>query len=100
METIKPTDMLAALGAIATLPWKPLDATDRAHFADAGPDARIAGVPLAAQGIICEALDIRATFDAGMLAIIGGDAMQIELHGCDPEGEPIAIATPLTIIEH
>ena len=43
--------MLAALGAIATLPWKPLDANDRAHFADAGPDARIAGVPLAAQGI-------------------------------------------------
>lgn len=65
-----PTDMLAAIGAIANLPWKPLTASDYDSFADAGEGARICEVPLAAQGIICEALDIRCTFEAGMLAII------------------------------
>lgn len=98
--SISPINMIAAIGAIATLPWRELDKHDRYMFADAGDDARICFVPEAAQGIICEALDIRATLEGGLLAIIGGDGLQIELHGCDDEGEPIQIAIPLAVIEH
>lgn len=93
-------NMLTALRAITDLPWMPLDRTDHAMFADAGPDARICGdVPLPAQRIICEALGL-PTFAWGMLAIIGGDGLQIEFHGQDSDGAPIAYALPLAMQEH
>lgn len=97
---ITPANMIDALRVIVTLPWKALDKADHDLFADAGADARICHeVPLLGQRIICDAFGI-PHFEWGMLAIIGGDGLQIELHGTDNEGEPQAYAIPLALTQH
>lgn len=95
-----PFQMLTALRVISELPWMPLTAADHSYFADAGPEARICqNVPLPAQRHLCEALEM-PTFAWGMLAIIGGDGMQIEFHGQDAAGDPLAFALPLALVQH
>jgi hypothetical protein len=96
---IAPADMLQVLGHIAALDWRPLTETDFFAFADAGEGARIAEVPAHRQGAICETLDLRACIEHGMMAIIGGDGLQIELHGSTQDGEPIAWTLPLEPFE-
>lgn len=100
MDAIKPAAMLEFLGCIAALDWRPLSTSDHYGFADAGPHARIADVTDIHHGTICELLDLRIPAETGILAIIGGDGLQIELHGCTADGEPIAWILPLSPFEH
>lgn len=77
---------------IAALDWRPLTANDHCAFADAGPQARIADISDSRARDIAELFDIRPDFECGgLMAIIGGDALQLEIHGIDTEGDPIAL---------
>lgn len=95
-DAIKPTDAIQLIRILGTLDWRPLTGSDYCTFADAGPEARIADVNAVQHGIICETLDFRAPADMGMMALIGGDALQIELHSVDDQGSPIWVTIPLT----
>lgn len=100
---LTPHKALELIGHIAALDWRKLDANDRASFADAGPDARIAEVSLSRSAAIVELIEGDQPNDKRLLcelkAIIGGDALQIELAGCDIEGDPVAYSIPLAIVE-
>lgn len=99
MDNIKPADMLEIFRLIAGLNWRELDRNDRAFFADAGPDARIADVNGETQGIICEIIDLRVPADSGLLAIIGGCGLQLELHGVGENNEPLCWTLPIKPFE-
>ena len=99
-DRIAPADMLKVLACIAELDWRPLHSSEHQLFAEAGPDAQIADVTDIHHGTICELLDLRIPAAMGMLAIIGGDGLQIELLGTTEDGEPIAWTLPLAPFEH
>ena len=88
---LKPTEVICLFKILATIDWRELSATDRYGFADAGPDARIAELNDAQHGTIAELFDFRAPADMGMMAILGGDETQLELHSTDENGSPIWI---------
>ncbi len=92
---LKPTDAIALFQIIGRLNWRELNRADYDAFADAGPDARIADITGTDQAEICELLDFRAHHEFGLLAIIGGDGLQIELHGCTADAEPIDWCLPI-----
>lgn len=99
MDDFKPTTALALFALLGKATFTELDKADHYAFADAGPDARIAHIGGALHGDICELLDLRADFEGGLMAIIGGDSLQLELHGVTTDGEPIAWCLPLNPFE-
>lgn len=99
IDTLTPSDALQLFRIIGTMDWKELDDNDHAYFADAGPNARIAMVNAVQQGQVCELLDFRAEIDGGLIAIIGGDHLQLEFHGIDHEGGSLGLMFPISITE-
>lgn len=97
---ITPIQALELLGHIAALDWRPLARADYDAFCDAGDEARIAEVSDSRSAAILKILGERRQPDSGLLAIVGGDALQVEFHGCDSEGEPIDYSLPLAVIQY
>lgn len=102
MQNLKPAAALEIFKLIANLEWQELDANDHAAFADAGPDARLAWIDRDKSSTLAELFDIRPDLDGRtpLMAIIGGDHLQLEIHGIDDEGDPIAISYNLQPSEH
>ena len=95
MQKLKPAEAIEALGIIASLPWRELTRSDHAAFADAGPDARIAEMGREDSVRFARLFDSEIHADCPLLAIIGGDSLQLEIHGVQPSGEPIGISYDL-----
>jgi hypothetical protein len=95
MDNLTPTGAIQLFRILATIDWRELNASDHDAFADAGPDARIAELNATQHSTLAELLDFRAPADMGILAIIGGDALTLELHSVDDEGSPIWAAFPI-----
>lgn len=89
---MKPRDLIRIMAAIGDTSWKPLTADDHALFADAGDDALIAHDDFNQPSLwrIAEIAEVGFAEEQPLLAIIGGAAMQLELHGLDQDGAPIA----------
>lgn len=95
MNDLTPATAIALFGMLANLDWRPLSKADHHCFCDAGENALIADLADHQHGAITELLDLRVPAETGLLAIIGGDGLQVELHGCTEDGEPIAWTLPL-----
>lgn len=93
-DQLKPADAIQLIRILATLDWRELKRDDHMTFAVTGPDGRIAEVNSVQHGQLCELLDFRAPADMGMMAVLGGDALQLELHSVDDEGSPIWVCIP------
>ena len=103
MHKTSPADAIALFALFAELDWKPLTAGDHAAFCDAGPDARIAEMSLTRSLTFLritanEAVEIAS--DGGLMAIIGGEGPQIEVHGISHDGEPFAWQMPIEPFTH
>lgn len=99
MNNLTPTSAIKLLTLIADAPWAELEPADRLAFGDAGPDARICELGRTRGGMIAELLDIRHKHDTCLMMIIGGDSLQIEIHGITEQGEPICEMLPLIFQE-
>ncbi len=87
---------LMLLRQVAVLSFRPLEATDRAAFADAADDAQIAfgGTALAAALVDAGLVDTVLTEGEESVAVVAlGDV--IEVHGCDVGMDPFAVAIRL-----
>ena len=91
-----PLEALQVLTILTSLAWTPAGEIDHMNFADAGPGALVADIGADSHSQIAELFDFRAALQFGMQAIIGGDALQVEIHGLTEDGECIWIAIPIT----
>jgi hypothetical protein len=98
MNELTALDAIELFRLMGDLPWRELTAQDHMGFADAGENARICEMSAARSGAFCELLDIRSTYP--LLAIIGGDGLQVEFHGVDEDGEPLCFALPLRLVQY
>ncbi len=100
MEKLTAADIITIAKVLARLEWRELSNQDSEAFADAGPNARIADVQAGPALDLAEVFDLRINSQdfTPMLAIIGGDdcGQQIEVHGWDQDGDPIALQINLT----
>jgi hypothetical protein len=90
---MSPATVIQLFRQLGALEWRPLSRSDYMGFADAGEGARMADFSPAASAAIGELLDIRSV--EPLTAIIGGDALQLEIYGVEADGEPIVWTLPI-----
>lgn len=90
---MSPAAMIDLFQHLGALQWRPLGRFDYMAFADAGPDARMAEMSQTRSAAVAELLDIRSV--EPLTAIIGGDALQLEIYGIAGNGEPIIWSLPI-----
>lgn len=83
---------LKLISLLGRVEFRPMTRNDFAAFADAAPDAQIAFDNGDLEPLVAELAGVQ--IDAGSLAIIVSEG-HIEMTGCDPEGDPFAIAFDL-----
>lgn len=91
MQNLKPAAAISMLRLIARQDWREFEPADTHTFADAGPDARIAEVGPGDTAIIAQLFDTPLDPTMGMMAVLGGESLQLELHGMNRDGSPAAI---------
>ena len=83
---------LMILREIAAIDFRPLTGNDYAAFEGAGDDAQIGFAGYGLGNAICEATGQSVSVEGREAIAVLISADRVEIHACDPSGDPIALA--------
>jgi hypothetical protein len=96
MAQLTPLAAVQLFTVLGSIEWTAMDRRDLEAFADAGDGAMMAELTQEQSAKVADAFaaPLSAT-NSLLMAVIGGDALQVEFHGLDADEAPLALSLPL-----